>query len=107
MFWCEKCRIWQHEKCLAKAVKKDLGRIPATSDDGPSRKARKQNPKNLDISITANPATGEVNATVTERKSDVRFHQIHSCDIVTAEQPDQAGPTVTPVKCLKCGTQLK
>jgi hypothetical protein len=107
MFWCDKCKIWEHEKCLADAIRKDYLKsnpLPSTS-----KKARKSLGKHIDITIATDEATGEVTAYIDDKEPNVK-QELEDNSVKTEDkaQSDQGGlKTSIPVKCLKCGAQLK
>jgi hypothetical protein len=101
MFWCDKCGIWQHEACLVKAVRKDLVKQstgPSTSINKPVR----LNATKFDISIAADPKTGQVTARVAEKPSTNKSDRNNE-----SKDGTDYSITIVPVLCLKCGVQLK
>ena len=110
MFWCDNCKVWEHEKCLADAIRKDYLKSNPLPSTG--KKARKSLGKHIDITIATNEATGEVTACINDKERQVNQEYEDGSDtkVETEDKTksDQDGvKTSIPVKCLKCGTQLK
>ena len=110
MFWCDKCKIWEHEKCLADAIRRDYLKSNPLPNTG--KKVRKSLGKHIDISIATNEATGEVTAYIDDKDRKVKQELEDGSDtnVKTEDEAksDQDGfKTSIPVKCLKCGAQLK
>lgn len=107
MFWCDKCKIWEHEKCLADAIRKEyLKSKPTLTPAG--KKARKSLGKSISITIEASEDTGEVTAYVndTDRKASQELEDGID-QKVKADTERNGSKTVISVKCLRCGSQLK
>jgi hypothetical protein len=103
MFWCDKCKIWEHEKCLTDAIRKNY--LKSKPSPSVSKKPRKSLGKNISITIAANEVTGEVTAHIDDKDLKARTG---SDDDSEQKGPDQDSiETSVLVKCLKCGTQLK
>ena len=110
MFWCDKCKVWEHEKCLADAIRKDYLKSSPLPTTG--KKVRKSLGKHVDIAIATNEATGEVTAYIDEKDRKVKQELEDGSDtkVKTGDkaQSGQDGFKISiPVKCLKCGAQLK
>lgn len=111
MFWCDRCKIWEHEKCLADAIRKDYLKLKPAAGTG--KKPLKSLGKRIDITIAANEATGEVTAYIGEKGRKVKEESQDGIDqkvktVDNMKNEDQDGvKTTIPVKCLKCGAQLK
>lgn len=103
MFWCDKCKIWEHEKCLADVIRRNyLKSKPSTIVN---KKSRKSLGKNIVVTIAANEVTGEVTAHINDNDRKARTG---SDDGSEQKVPDQEGiKTSVLVTCLKCGAQLK
>jgi len=113
MFLCDRCKIWEHEKCLADAIRKDYLKTKSSSGST-GKKPRKSLGKHIDISISTNETTGEVTAYIDDKDGKVKQESQDGMDQkVKAEdkvqdEPEQDSPKTTiSVKCLKCGAQLK
>jgi hypothetical protein len=112
MFWCDKCRIWEHEKCLTDSIRKDYIKSKLGSA---SKKGRKSSGKSIYITISADDTTGEVTAYIDDKERKVKPEtaaENETAANVSDErvnvEPDEDGvKTSIPVKCLKCGAQLK
>ena len=104
MFWCDKCKIWEHEKCLADAIKKDYIKSRPSG-----QKNRKSLGKRMDITIATNEANGEVTAYVEDKDRKIEQENKHTggSNVVNTTSHQVHFKTTVPVKCLKCGTQLK
>ena len=113
MFWCERCKVWEHEKCLADAIRKDY--LKSKSSGGSTvKKPRKSLGKHIDISISANETTGEVTAYIDDKDREVNQEsqdgtdqEVRIEDRVKDEPEQDNQKTTVSVKCLKCGAQLK
>jgi hypothetical protein len=90
MFWCDNCKMWQHEQCLVDSIKLDDIKSP--------KKTKRAVGK--DVRIATNDATGEVTAYI---RKDPRGRQ-KSEDM---SDIDSENSIAILVKCLKCGAQLK
>jgi len=101
MFWCEKCRIWEHEKCLAKAIRKEYleNHPPETGKE----RVLNRNPK---ITFSTNTKTGEVLATIGAAKTKVSPEKRSARGKKDMDDDITVGDNVVPVTCLKCKTQL-
>jgi hypothetical protein len=113
MFWCDKCKIWEHEKCLADAIRKEYLKSKLASSPA-SKKPRKSLGKSINISIATNQATGEVVATIDDKDRKVKSESVDGDESkVKVEEDGQFkqtanGEKVTmTAKCLKCGTLLQ
>jgi hypothetical protein len=100
MFWCEKCKIWEHEKCLADAIRRNY--LKSNPLPSVSKKSRKSLGKNIFIAIATNEVSGEVTAHIDDKD---RKTGTGSDD--DSEQKEPGIKTSVLVKCLKCGAQLK
>jgi len=110
MFWCDKCKIWEHEKCLADAIRKDY--LKSNPSSGNQKKPRKSLGKNIDITIATDDTTGEVTAYINDKDRKVKKESRGGTDERVKEEGsvkvDLSGDKSSiAVKCLKCGTQLK
>ena len=107
MFWCDKCKIWEHEKCLTDAIRRDYLKSSPLPSAG--KKVRKSLGKHVDINIATNEATGEVTAYIVDKDRKIK-QELQDGSVKADEETksDQDGfKTSIPVKCLKCGAQLK
>jgi hypothetical protein len=113
MFWCDKCKIWEHEKCLADAIRKEYlkSRLASTLA---SKKPRKSLGKSIIISIATNQATGEVVATIDDKDRKNKSESVDGAEsTIKVEEDGQFKQTANgekismTAKCLKCGTLLQ
>lgn len=108
MFWCDKCKIWEHEKCLVDAIKKEY--VKSMGSVG-GKKGRKSFGKTIDITIATDESTGEVTAYIDDKDRKVKTEGEDGTRSGANEKvktEDEEGlKTSIPVKCLKCGAQLK
>jgi hypothetical protein len=107
MFWCDKCKIWEHESCISKAIKKEYieSNLPSTAT-GPN--SRKSFGKGLSIRIVTNESTGEVTASIDRQSPKLKQETDAPSEPKIKSEPDQNGnKTSVLVKCLKCGSALK
>jgi hypothetical protein len=108
MFWCDKCKIWEHEKCLADDIRKSYIR----SNPPPAgKKPRRSLTKTIKINIAAKPGTTEVTATIHDLERSAKPRSTVGVDGSSMKQErdqstDDGGTTELPVNCLKCGTKL-
>jgi hypothetical protein len=88
MFWCGDCRLWQHENCLAKAIKENLAK------SGNPFKPQKTHMRILADENTAIKAyiMPGTKAQASEPRSKIN---------------KDLAQMVIPVKCLRCNSQLK
>jgi len=108
MFWCDKCKIWEHEKCLIDAIKKEY--IKSHSGSIGAKKGRKSFGRAIGITISADESTGEVTAYIDDKERKVKTgaeEGAQSSANETKVKTEDGLKTSVPVKCLKCGTQLK
>ena len=107
MFWCDKCKIWEHEKCLADAIRREyLKSKPTSTPTG--KKIRKSLGKNINIVIAASEGTGEVTAYIDDADRKANPDPENSVDQKLETGANENGvKNIIPVKCLKCGSQLK
>ena len=112
MYWCDKCKIWELEKCLIDAIKKDYVKSNLSSVGG--KRGRKSFGKNIDITIATNESTGEVTAYIDDKDQKVKPEDEDGTELsindeqkVKVETGEPGLKTSIPVKCLKCGAQLK
>jgi hypothetical protein len=106
MYWCDKCKIWEHEKCLADAIRKQyLKEYPSATG---TNKARKPSAKNIVISISAKDQSGGVTADISKKRggTQVSIKEEGDANVKTESQQQDVGSIVVPVKCLKCGNAL-
>lgn len=111
MFWCEKCKIWEHEKCLADAIRKEYLKSKSAPTT-PSKKPRKSLGKSINISIATNQTTGEVVATIDDKDRKAKAESVDGADSHDKNEdgfkPTANGEKLTmTAKCLKCGTLLQ
>ena len=107
MFWCDKCKIWEHEKCLVDAIKKDY--MKSNQGSTGSKKGRRSFGKSIDIKIATNESTGEVTAYLDDKDRKVKDENQRETEptVNDKQKADQTGlKTSISVKCLKCGSQL-
>jgi len=107
MFWCDKCKLWEHEKCLVNGIKKQLGKILSAATD--SGLDGRLNAKNVNITLAADSSTGEVTANIAEKHVAVKAEPVKS-EVVDTKVEDNLRSDANinvPVKCLKCGAPLK
>jgi hypothetical protein len=101
MFWCDKCKIWEHEKCIADAIRKAY--IKANPPASGGKKSRKSLTKTTQINIAAKPGTGEVTATIHDADGKAKPE---SASDSKASGVEDGSSTEMPVNCLKCGSRL-
>lgn len=100
MFWCDKCKIWEHEKCLFNAIKKEYLELKPTLT--PTVENVRTLLRKINITIKVREDNGEVTAYV--KNSDQKARQ----EISATDQQEQTNwnenevKTVMPVKCLIC-----
>ena len=105
MYWCDKCKIWEHEKCLIDAIRKEYVKSNPQSATT-AKKSRKSLGKNVYINIATNEETGEVTAYIDDQEQKANRESEGTGD--QKLEPDTNGvKTTIAVKCLQCGTQLK
>jgi hypothetical protein len=105
MYWCDKCEIWEHEKCLADAIRKQyLKEYLSTTG---MNKAGKPSAKNIAITLSAKESGG-VTADISRKRGGPRvsIKEKRDVKVQTESQQQEAGSTVVPVKCLKCSNDL-
>jgi len=111
MYWCDKCQIWEHEKCLVNAIRKQYLKEnpPATSGKRP----RQSKGKNIEITISARDESGGVAAHIGKNRRRPRVSGgpvTQEEDTVRVEtessQEQDTVNDVMPVRCLKCGNVL-
>ena len=108
MFWCDKCELWEHEKCLAKAVQTDY--LKSNVSSGFSKIPHKS--LNKSINIITNDTTEEITAYIKHKghtakqasEEDVEKSLKLENDIMVEPRDNESSVIV---KCLKCGAQLK
>jgi hypothetical protein len=108
MFWCDKCKIWEHEKCLTDAIRKAYIKAHPPLTGG--KRARKSFGKNIKITIATKPETGEVTATIDDGDHKIKSEPGESASNVKPESHGQGTRAATkdlPVNCLKCESRLK
>jgi hypothetical protein len=113
MFWCDKCKIWEHEKCLADAIRKEYVKSKLTAASTP-KKPRKSLGKNIHITIAASSETELVTATVDDKDQKLKSESVDGSEPNVKSEFDDTKDSMEngdkfriPVKCLKCGSQLK
>lgn len=113
MFWCDKCKIWEHEKCLADAIRKEYVKTKLTTSST-AKKPRKSLGKNIHITIAASSETEEVTATVDNKNQKHKSESVDDSESKLKSEFDDTKDSIEngdkvriPVKCLKCGSQLK
>ena len=73
-----------------------------------NRPKTKLNAKHVNISIAADAATGEVSARIAEKRPNLKSESLDSSNADLKEiGSDHEDGYIIPVKCLKCGAQLK
>jgi len=108
MYWCDKCQIWEHEKCLINAIRKQYLKEnpPATGGKRP----RQAKGKNIDITITAKDESGGIAAHIGKKQRRPRVSGGQDEEDVKvqteASQEQDTVNSVVPVRCLKCGNVL-
>lgn len=108
MYWCDKCQIWEHEKCLADAIRKQYLKENPSVTGG--KKSRKPKGKNIDIKISAKDESGRVTAYIGKKQTNQRVSGVSKEEDVkvkteSSEEQDTVS-AVVPVRCLKCGNVL-
>jgi hypothetical protein len=113
MFWCEKCKIWEHEKCLADAIRKEYVKTKLSASST-AKKLRKSLGKNINITIAASSETEEVTATIEDKDQRHKSESVDGSGFNLKSEFDDTKDSLEngdkvriPVKCLKCGSQLK
>jgi hypothetical protein len=113
MFWCDKCKIWEHEKCLADAIRKEFIKTKLAAGSA-TKKPRKSLGKNINITIAASSGTEEVTATIEDKDQKHKSESVDGSESnLKSESDDKKDPMENgdkvriAVKCLKCGNQLK
>lgn len=113
MFWCDKCKIWEHEKCLADAIRKEYIKTKLAAITS-TKKPRKSLGKTVNITIAASSDTEEVTATIEERDPKHKSDSVDGSELNIKSETDDKGDPIEngdkvriAVKCLKCGNQLK
>ena len=99
MFWCDKCKLWEHEKCLAAAIRKNLSKSSAAMNPAKFRRS------SANITIATDPATGEVTAIIKGKSQAVKSEPTDRSDAGIKSENEEH--VTIPVKCLKCGMHLK
>jgi hypothetical protein len=111
MYWCDKCQIWEHEKCLTNAIRKQFLKEnrPTTN----AKRPRKTKGNNIEITISAKDESGGVTAYIGKKQrtqrvpGDQDVPGEEDVDVKSGSlQEEDAVSTVVPVRCLKCGNVL-
>ena len=111
MFWCDKCKIWEHEKCLADAIRRDY--IKSNWASAAGKMTHKSFGKTYSIDIRASDATGEVTAYIRSKRRNVKTEfdkgngQVKTDETSDIDTDESGIKASILVKCLKCGAQLK
>lgn len=106
MFWCDKCKIWEHEKCLVTAIKKEyINSSQPTSADG---KPRHSSGRKLNVTISTDEVTGAVTAYIKDNDRKGQGETAADGDTkAKTETGGSDGKMAIAVKCLKCGSSLR
>ena len=111
MFWCDRCKIWEHEKCLTDSIRKEYLKTKLTPASK-TKRSRKSLGKNINVTFAASSDTEEVTATIDDK--DQKHRSVDGSEVnIKQEDDDKKDPVENgdkvriAVKCLKCGSQLK